>query len=1036
VKEEEESKSVQATSKAISEIMVDGQEGAIQLNDDGITTPTPTPTPTPTTTTEEQDEQEKRAPSSPRQRHSKSIKSSSKHHRTAAASSKGGEEHVKTKRVECIRRLRRTRSRSQDDRTSQNKGGSRSRSLSSGLDLSTNTNTKQQRARSRSKSKRQQRSKRGGGDDDDKNHHHHPPIRQSRSKSQDTTKDEHHHHPHHRSSRSELRDSKTEHHRSSTKSRDTKKEEYRSKSKDGKKDHYHSSKRSGRSKLSSEADASSVTTPSLTSATSSSRSKNKSVPKSTYSSDDLTAAAAASPSTTRNLIVDEDPAILAMSPKRRSFKNKPTQKSGDESVERSTDDKMRDIKEAFKRNFPGIPLPSDGALKQRFKQQSMSTATFYSPQTAKKRMSFTHNPHISPKLPFSSRNSRRSMHVIVASDRWTQDETVRSTRSVPINDNNNTSSPSYSDRILAEKSELEKSSSATSNTTNTTLSHFLDTEGGAAKQQPPPPAPADPWMDGAIDLNDSFSNTLDPDTTVATGTGTGDEDASKHSSDMPPTRPKRSASKGDDVFLMGDEKEQENANANELKTTTSTNPPSSSSEEKLPPNEEKATRQSLGLKKIASKVVEKSKSVFKDGGGGEQKKAAKKEKKEKEKQEKEKEKNEKEKEKKDRKKEKEKSTSKTTTKEEGDACEDAHDSFISPKNGKLKSVFVAAKSRVSILLNLTDKEKEAWGELDDGSCSVNLIDSEDEDEDDEEGEDNNNIQQRNDTVNDSISSPKSSSNRFSKSSMHSSTHSLTPKSHPGMRRTLGSKSPGKGKVKFKNKSVELLQLDLDGGTSTHTKTADFSWTESSPESKRSSRTRRSSKTSSDGMDGRTLTHTKTGDSALKEPSPVIKRSSISVRRMRTSDEKARSCSPHVLRSATRRDRNRERQTEHSRAGSPSALRGDIARKRQSMVDIRKSRSTRVVLDEDGTSSEDLRSRRSETTSTSTPRPQLSDFDPTNESLQDLLKKVKERAENKKHRKSLKPQSSFEDSGPPASYPSDAGNASLPVILGLDGSVEW
>jgi colicin import membrane protein len=272
---------------------------------------------------------------------------------------------------------------------------------------------------------------------------------------------------------------------------------------------------------------------------------------------------------------------------------------------------------------------------------------------------------------------------------------------------------------------------------------------------------------------------------------------------------------------------------------------------------------------------------------------------------------------------------------------------------KRKSVFGAAKSRVSTLLKLIEeKETEPWGALEGSSGSINFILEEDNDV----------IQQRKeDTFDDSASSLKSSSKRSSKSE----------------------------NVKSKIESGELLlQLDLDGQTSTHSAT--------------------------------------TGDLPLKEqPPPESKRSN------KTSDQQrngrrlsARSCSPHGLRSLTRRDRdqNQEKNTEQTRSQSPGAIRGDIARKRQAMNEIRKKRSSpRSILDDDGTSADyPLRSsRRSESTSTTTR--ELSNFDPMNESSDDVLKKIKGRRDNKKSSKSE----------------SQSNSESLHAILGLNGSlVEW
>jgi hypothetical protein len=162
---------------------------------------------------------------------------------------------------------------------------------------------------------------------------------------------------------------------------------------------------------------------------------------------------------------------------------------------------------------------------------------------------------------------------------------------------------------------------------------------------------------------------------------------------------------------------------------------------------------------------------------------------------------------------------------------------MSPKTLKRKSVFGAAKSCVATLFSSKEKEKEDWCVLDDGSCSINLNEAEEEGENNEE-------------TDDSSSSPpariKQSSSKYAGSS---SKYPMNTKS---------------AKVKSKSEAAgESLQLDLDGQVSAY-ETGDLPLKPSS-ENKRSS--------SSDQ-----------------------KRS-----RSRSRSKHVQSCSPHALSSSTRRD---------------------------------------------------------------------------------------------------------------------------------------
>ena len=963
-------------------------------------------------------------------------------HSVSSQSHKYGEE-AKTKRVESQRRRSRSRSASQE-RTyrsrSRSRSQSRTRERSRSQSRSRDSASSHYRARSKSKptqpSSRSSRVRddRGDGEerrqrDDDEDRRH-----RRRSHSSDSKKDNF------RSSRSKSldRDNKKERHRSRTSSRDTNKQSYRSKSNDDKKDSYRKGNRRSENKRSATEQPISVenvmavvdastghptAAPQLphTKARTSTKQKPTTVkdvvsvaaaataqhpsasipsPRTRKTSINPTVRVAAktrpvssSPRTRReskkNIVApiesithtatlddaEDDPlgAILAMNPRKTTTK---TQQSGQESMEQPSSStapvgRIWGMREAFKLDFPGVPLPSDSALQQRYK--GVPLITFQTPQPPRKRLTaFSHNPHISPTygaaLDHSRKSlgnslptldySRRSMRVI-ASDRWTQDETMISNRTMSLNPGaippvpvDVESSPlSYSERVLATTNTANDKNITTSKS-QPSLSSFLDTPCVPFLQEDHD----DPFADGAHQGGDTRSHLTPTEK---------EDEASLFSYDVSPKQPKRQSSNDIDEMLKFDESEQEK-------------------EEEDTPSSPRKSR--MGIKLIASKVVKKSKSVFEEDEMKKQaKKAARATKKE----------------------EKQKQKKVTAKENEGDNNDDAwgggRDGYLSPKTMKRRTLLGAAKSRAMSLIHGKGRnEKDQWGALpfDDGSCSVGLADSDGELENEHDQEENEKLRgsliiESKETMDENIMSASPEGNSTSAPASRNPTSTSRSPRDGGIKGTFGAKS---------EPTLAITRLDMDGEPSP----AEATFNNSKEQSE--ARNRRSSKAT-----GRR--NTRRSSTGVIETEDRGKRSGH-----------VRSASPHGVRSSARIDRRSSRHQENARSRSPGAFRGDIARKRNTMNEIRKKRSSRHAIEE-----EEIKPRRSETTVTtkgSTTRELLpspgekSSDDSADLGLDELVKQVKVRAESKKKRDQQQESASSLE-------------GSLPRILGLiDGGLEW
>jgi hypothetical protein len=481
-----------------------------------------------------------------------------------------------------------------------------------------------------------------------------------------------------------------------------------------------------------------------------------------------------------------------------------------------------DMKQKFKRDFSGRPMPSDVALRQRYRNLPM-----FSPGIRTR--------EVFPAHQYSPPNTNRgSLTMIqkVASDRWCQDESFRSARS-------SFTMPATMDlpplQFTEPRSDRVVPLAEPTQASPVTLNSFMDASGamsvGGEKK-----SVNIPWLfngknddedDGSVDesfiqcldafdeAGNDFQSSFDIAPHRPKRCDSCDEsDNSLNSSKMEPTSPtkkqpipespsksptslKKIVSKVKSVVLREDD--------NNERPGLNSSKPEQTSPSKQQPIPESPSKSPRSLKKIASKV--KSVVLGEDDN----------------------------KERLSKKKGKTKTNKKSKkTKDEtgvtensrivGDAWDAEHDGFLSPKSLKKKSLFGQAKSRMSSLHNMLKADCDAaaagWGALDDGSCSVALHSVEngieDDDEEDEKEEDAVTTGPKKVEEEVTKSPKKSKSSSRSSSSKSSSSRSSPSKSkYPSRRR---SSTVAKGGETISNHDNDLpvapLQLDVQSSQGT------------------------------------------------------------------------------------------------------------------------------------------------------------------------------------------------------------------------------